>query len=102
GVQTDFFDSSKQFAYCWLARAVTSKHQGVYKEADECLGPGRVPVGNRRPHHHVLLPRVPSQQYLPGREQHHEESAVVRSTELLQSRGQLARESGLMDRAVES
>ena len=61
-----------------------TEDEGIQEVADEPGGLGAGPSGDRRPHHDVVLPRVPAEEELKGGEQRHEGRHALAPTEPLE------------------
>ncbi len=60
-----------QLAEAGITGQADPDHQGIDKEADQLIEPGRAPRGTGRAEHDVVAAAVPGDQRLEGREQHH-------------------------------
>ncbi len=77
------------------------QHQRVDEEADESLRLGVRATRGGRAHAHVLLPRVPSEHRLEGRQQHHERCHPFAPTECLHVTPQRLRPQHVQVRTAE-
>src|ERR1700712_4663378 len=81
----------QQLSESRIARQVTAKDQCVREEADQWLGLGFIAVDYGGSHRDVGLAAVPTEQYLAGGEQHHEERRPLFIGQRAQPPGQLGR-----------
>src|SRR3990170_2215717 len=63
---------------------IRAQHQRVHEKPDQPLDLHPVAIGNRRPHHHVFLPRITVQQHLKDPQHHHEQRHPFPSAQLPQ------------------
>jgi hypothetical protein len=77
GLDADGADALQQLPHRRIAGQARPHHEGVDEEADHRLGLHPCPSRDGGADQDVLLPAVPGEEHLPGRQQSHEQGDAV-------------------------